>query len=360
MEMKKLASAVLALAMSLTLAVPVMAEGDGVPSVAEGLAPMQITLNQNGGSYDIPGDLVDTFAVDTVTRVRYMEDSYDDEPAEETMEFGYYFAINDSTTFTVMHNGAKGDHTYIDVKLYCYGKDGDSYRWNDWPHGYWLTKSGKFCHDILDPYGVDAAGESYNGCLELAPGESFTFRLPDWAADQFCELYFYIDYPDYQYHYWRYLNFKQDKVNAAKKVNAAYTSTQNVLVDGVPVEFQCYALKDKNGYMTNYVKLRDVAFVLNGTAAQFNVGWNGAVNIETGTAYVANGSEMNTPFFGDRRYTNATSATTVNGKKVDLEAILLKDDDGAGYTYYKLRDLGDTLGFIVDWNQKDGIILNTK
>ena len=50
----------------------------------------------------------------------------------------------------------------------------------------------------------------------------------------------------------------------------AYASTQAVEVDGKKVEFQMYALKDNAGNPTNYVKLRDVAHVLNGTKAQFS------------------------------------------------------------------------------------------
>lgn len=141
---------------------------------------------------------------------------------------------------------------------------------------------------------------------------------------------------------------------------AAYARTQSVKVDGKAVEFQCYALKDENGYETNYVKLRDVASVLNGTAAQFNVGWNGAVNIETGKAYQANGSEMSTPFSGNRPYETATAATNVNGKKANLDAFVLKDYSGSGYTYYKLRDLGKAIGFTVNWSQADGITVTTK
>ena len=64
----------------------------------------------------------------------------------------------------------------------------------------------------------------------------------------------------------------------------AFASTQNVEVDGQPVQFQMYALKDANGNPTNYVKLRDVAHVLNSTSAKFYVGWDGAITITTGTA----------------------------------------------------------------------------
>ena len=140
----------------------------------------------------------------------------------------------------------------------------------------------------------------------------------------------------------------------------AYASTQNVLVDGTAVEFQCYALKDEKGNDTNYVKLRDVAQILNGTAVQFQVGWDGAVNIETGKAYTSNGSEMHTPFAGNRAYSPATAPTNVNGQTAALEAIVLLDDNGGAYTYYKLRDLGAALSFKVDWSAEKGIFIETK
>lgn len=140
----------------------------------------------------------------------------------------------------------------------------------------------------------------------------------------------------------------------------AYASTQSVLVDGSPVEFQAYALKDANGNDTNYIKLRDVASVLNGTAVQFNVGWDGAVNIETGKAYTPNGSEMSTPFSGNRSYEEATAETRIDGVAANLSTIVLKDDAGGAYTYYKLRDLGEALGFRVDWSAEKGIFIETK
>lgn len=147
---------------------------------------------------------------------------------------------------------------------------------------------------------------------------------------------------------------------AAGTAPTAYASTQNVRVDGKKVEFQCYALKDANGNDTNYVKLRDVASVLSGTGVQFDVGWNGAVNIETGKAYTPNGSEMSKPFSGDRIYKKASSGTKINGFGVNLDAIVLTDDVGNGYTYYKLRDLGAWLGFKVDWSAEKGIFIETK
>ncbi len=146
----------------------------------------------------------------------------------------------------------------------------------------------------------------------------------------------------------------------AAQAGLAYASTQSVEVDGRNVEFQMYALKDANGYDTNYVKLRDVAYVLNGTGAQFNVEWYGAVRVNSGTAYSPNGSEMYTPYSGNRAYTKPGGTTIVDGTDCYLDAILLNDDDGGGYTYYKLRDLGDALGFTVDWSSERGVYIETQ
>lgn len=139
----------------------------------------------------------------------------------------------------------------------------------------------------------------------------------------------------------------------------AYASTQAVEVDGKKVEFQMYALKDANGNPTNYVKLRDVAHVLNGTKAQFSVGYDGAISVTTGTAYTDAGGEMTTPYSGDRAYRTGSGAVKVNGQEADLESIILTDDAGGDYTYFKLRDLGAALGFQVDWSAERGVFLNT-
>ena len=124
------------------------------------------------------------------------------------------------------------------------------------------------------------------------------------------------------------------------------------------MELQAYALKDEKGYETNYVKLRDIAYLLNGTNKQFDLGWDGKVNILTGQAYKPNGSEMYTPFSGDRTYKNAASdSTKINCIGSSLAAIILTDDKGGGYTYYELRDVAEALGFYVGWN--NGIVVDT-
>ena len=154
------------------------------------------------------------------------------------------------------------------------------------------------------------------------------------------------------------LAYAEAKAPAAPE-KLAYASTQTVNVDGRNIEFQCYALKDENGNPTNYIKLRDLAILLNGSAAQFEVGWDGSVNILPGTAYTPNGSELRTPFSGNRAYRDSDAVTKINGQPVPLAVFMLTDDAGGGYTYYKLRDLGEAIGFNVGWSAERGIFVET-
>lgn len=140
----------------------------------------------------------------------------------------------------------------------------------------------------------------------------------------------------------------------------AYARTQTVQINSWDAQFQAYALKDEKGNETNYVKLRDLALAMNATGDKFQVGWNGSVSITTGQAYVPNGTEMKTPYTGERVYSVSTAPTLINGQAAELDSILLVDDNGNGYTYYKLRDLGSALGFTVDWSPDRGIYIEAK
>lgn len=131
----------------------------------------------------------------------------------------------------------------------------------------------------------------------------------------------------------------------------AYANTQTVLLDGRPVIFQTYALRDAKGNATNYIKLRDLAYYLNGTQAQFAVDWQFGLGIflTSGVPYTPNGSELSTPFSGNRAYKDGTNQTTVNGSARNIASIVLTDNAGGDYTYYQLRDMGRNLGFNVSY-----------
>lgn len=138
----------------------------------------------------------------------------------------------------------------------------------------------------------------------------------------------------------------------------AIASTQNITVDGTAVEFAAYALEDANGNRTNYVKLRDVAVAINGTDAQFEVGFDGSIILTTKTAYTG-GADTTTPFSGDHPYKGGAQTIKVDGKDVAMTAITLYDENGGGYNYFKLRDLGAVLGFTVGYSNETGISITT-
>lgn len=138
----------------------------------------------------------------------------------------------------------------------------------------------------------------------------------------------------------------------------AVASTQTVLLDGRQVEFQCYALPDERGNLTNYVKIRDLALALSGTKAQFNAAWDGQqIVIEPGTAFVSDGTENMTPYSGAQSYESLNGkAIGFNGGSVYLTSFSITYQD-SGYTYYKFKDLGQLLNFNVRWS--GGVVIET-
>lgn len=50
---------------------------------------------------------------------------------------------------------------------------------------------------------------------------------------------------------------------------------------------------------------------------------------------------------------------TINGVPTELDAIVLTESNGGAHTYYKLRDVGEKVGFDVDWTPETGITVST-
>ncbi len=140
----------------------------------------------------------------------------------------------------------------------------------------------------------------------------------------------------------------------------AKESRETITLNGSKVTLPTFQLFDANGGGTNYVRLRDIADLLDGTNAQFDVSWNGKVVIVPHTAYASrNGTEGVSPFAGDQPYKKLGDSVLVGSEEKTLDGIVLTDSSGGGHTYFKLRDLGAVCGFAVDWQQGVGIIINT-
>lgn len=287
------------------------------------------------------------------------------QPRQEECNIGVLYIVNSSVTISkcdIYGCGLVGIGGYnATIKMQDSIIRDCSYRILELTSGTYTFQNCTFSgngYDVKDPakaYAISAAGSLKEECVMVFTDCIFSNNKPG----NFVKCYKTGGGASYTLNNCTFSGNGWTGFPSTYVAKTAYASTQEIEVDGKKVTFEAYALKDANGNDTNYIKLRDVASVLNGTPAQFDVGWNGSVTITTGQAYTPNGSEMNTPYSGNRFYQDASAATVVNGSPVELSAILLTDDNGNGYTYYKLRDLGTALGFTVDWSVERGIFIET-
>lgn len=133
----------------------------------------------------------------------------------------------------------------------------------------------------------------------------------------------------------------------------AVPSKPAVLVNGREVAFYAYNIKGNH-----YFKLRDLAFTLNDSKAQFDVTWDqdaGAVLITSGKRYTPTGSEMETGSSASRTGVLNSSKLYLDGQAVDLTAYTIQ-----GSNYFKLRDIGKLFNFSVEWDAANAkIVIDT-
>lgn len=128
-------------------------------------------------------------------------------------------------------------------------------------------------------------------------------------------------------------------------------STHKVTLDGQSVTPQGYNIEDNN-----YYKLRDIAYLLNGTDSQFNVTWDAANNsivLTSSEAYQPVGGELGDSVSAQITSCTPSSATIVlDGTTISLTGYLVN-----GNNYYKLRDVGNALSFGVDYDTANQAVL---
>ena len=127
-----------------------------------------------------------------------------------------------------------------------------------------------------------------------------------------------------------------------KTVNA---TASVVLINGVATDFEAYLIDD-----SNYFKLRDLAFSLNGANKQFEVGYDdatAAITMTTGQAYTPLGGEMAKGDGAAKTATlNAAINIALNGEPVDIVAYLIE-----GNNFMKLRDVMQLLDVYVGYDE---------
>ena len=129
----------------------------------------------------------------------------------------------------------------------------------------------------------------------------------------------------------------------------AWPTASAVLVNGESVDFDVYNINDYN-----FFKLRDIAYVLSGTAKQFNVEYDSArdaISLVSGQSYVVVGGEMESKGVGDKVATPTGSSIYLDGSAVNFTAYYI-----GGNNYFRLRDIGTAFDFGVDWDDTSNTV----
>ncbi len=130
----------------------------------------------------------------------------------------------------------------------------------------------------------------------------------------------------------------------------AAQSSAEILVNGVNVSVSGYTVNNNN-----YYKIRDIAMILRTTSKKFNVEWDSeknAVNILPGVKYTIVGGEL-----ADADENEAliivlnNGAILKDGQPVDVSAYNIN-----GNNYFKIRDIGELVGFTVGWDDASSTI----
>ena len=137
----------------------------------------------------------------------------------------------------------------------------------------------------------------------------------------------------------------QDTLTSLRKLTnpTAHVSRHKVTLNGAKADLAAYTINSNN-----YFKLRDLAKALKGLDSEFEVKWNAAqqrIDLTSRTAYTPVGGEQAALPAGNKAATLTNASVYLDGKPLSLTAYSI-----GGNNYFKLRDLGDALGFSVDWN----------
>lgn len=174
---KRLLSLFLTLALTMGLTIPAFAADS---TKAEHLRTISLTYSIDGHTFGSVGERfegTDTASKWTLTYPDFEAwNNSDDTVPNVTEDYDGYYAVRQDTVFTVTNTSRAGQNSVIQIYLYEYTKGaGGIYEWTEFPHGRYLTKSGEFILDYASPDG-------FGGLVELKPGESCQFKLPEFNA----------------------------------------------------------------------------------------------------------------------------------------------------------------------------------
>jgi hypothetical protein len=144
------------------------------------------------------------------------------------------------------------------------------------------------------------------------------------------------------------------RILAGQLSGVVYPSTANLIVNDVPRPLSAYNIDG-----SHYFKLRDIAYLLIGTEAQFEVLWDEvhrSISIISGEPYTPVGGELEIAPGTSRSYSPTASSVYVDGEERQFDAYFIE-----GNNFFRLRDIAEVMGFDVDWDGETlTIIINTQ
>ncbi len=126
---------------------------------------------------------------------------------------------------------------------------------------------------------------------------------------------------------------------------SASPSNESVYYNGSPCSISAYHISG-----SNYFMLRDLAALLSGSAAQFSINTDAAsytIHITTGQSDGAGSGSAAVPE-GSAEAVPSRWKLTVDGSPASVSAFTIN-----GFNFFKLRDLGNAIGFTVAYRAED-------
>ena len=137
---------------------------------------------------------------------------------------------------------------------------------------------------------------------------------------------------------------------AESKTVDAVKNTKKVTLDGEEVMVGAY---DVEGY--NYLKLRDIAAILNGKKCQFSVGYDEPtklISVELAKAYEKVEGDLAEIKDEKAKAIVSVKKILVNGEEKEVKTALINENN-----YMQLRDLGTLVGLGVKYDAKNKVIM---
>jgi len=132
-------------------------------------------------------------------------------------------------------------------------------------------------------------------------------------------------------------------VQALASPQTVSPTESTVIVNGTPMEFEAYLIGG-----SNFFRLRDLAYALNGTNKQFSVDWDAAANailLTGGQPYEPIGGEMALGDGTSQTAMRTTSSIIINDVTLNLTAYNI-----GGSNFFMLRDIMRSFDIGVAWD----------